>query len=149
MKNSPFISSTKAIDEGLKLHHHRKNIKEAVMPSKTFTQAFTTKEKKEHGLKLPLSTLVRGNNNTGKHFLEKTELDYISHRGASLKLKNPVDSGSKLELIIDLPPDLGENNLKLFIQGKVVLVEKTQLHNSPRQVSLRFKNKYKIQAEEE
>lgn len=118
------------------------------MSRKTFRHPFTSKGRKEHWFKLPLSTLVKGKSKKGEDFQEKTVLDYINHQGASLKLKNTVGSGSELELIIDLPPNLGENNLKLFVQGKVILVETTQQHNSPMQVSLRWEKEYKIQTEE-
>jgi hypothetical protein len=115
---------------------------------KTFRHPFTTKGRKEHWFKLPLPTLVKGNNNKGEHFQEKTVLDYINHRGASLKLKHTVNSGSDLVLIIDIPPNIGQDNLKLFVQGKVILVETTDQHNSPLQVSLRLGKDYKIQTEE-
>lgn len=59
-------------------------------------------------------------------------------------LKTSVNSGSIFESIIDLPPNLGKRNLKLFIQGKAVFTEATHPLNSPKQVSLRFENNYRI-----
>lgn len=98
---------------------------------------------------LPLPTVVEGRNAVGKAFRERTVLFYISHYGASFNLSNSIVLGSKLKLIIDLPPSLADDkNLKLVINGKVALVEANQPHPSKQRVSLRFENKYFIKADE-
>jgi hypothetical protein len=112
----------------------------------TFVQPIMKIKPKEKGFKLPLSALVKGKNSGGRYFTESTLISYISHHGVSFKLKTPVSPGHKLKLIIELPPKLGEN-LKLFIQGKVVFVEATRIQEPLQKVSLRFGGAYRIQAE--
>jgi hypothetical protein len=121
------------------------NDQEAIMLKTGFIQSAT--KIKEKGFKLPLSALVRGKSILGRFFTETTVISYISHHGASFRLKTPVALGRKLNLAIDLPPKLGRKDLKLFIQGKVVFVEATSLQDSLQKVSLRFGNTYRIQAE--
>ncbi len=106
-------------------------------------------ETRDQVFNLPLPTLVEGRDAAGKSFQEKTLLFYISHRGASFNLMNSIALGSKLKLIIDLPPSLGEDkNLKLVINGKVALVEENNSHPVKQRVSLRFENKYFIKADD-
>jgi hypothetical protein len=106
-------------------------------------------ETKDQVFNLPLPTLVEGRDAAGKSFQEKTLLFYISRRGASFNLMNPIALGSKLKLIIDLPPSLAEEkNLKLVINGKVALVEANNSHPVKQRVSLRFENRYFIKADD-
>lgn len=114
------------------------------MLRQSFVQPVMKMKTEEKGFKLPLSALVKGKNTWGSFFTESTMISYISHHGASFKLKTPVSLGHKLKLIIELPPKLGEN-LKLFIQGKVVFVEATKIQEPLQKVSLRFGNTYRIQ----
>jgi hypothetical protein len=103
---------------------------------------------KEKGFDLSLPTLVEGQVGSGKTFTEKTVLSYISHHGSSFWLTNPVVLGSELKLIIDLPPKLAERkDLKLIIKGKVIFVEALKGENSKQRVSLKFSNKYIIDAQ--
>ena len=105
-------------------------------------------ERKEQIFNLPLPTVVEGRDATGRSFQEKTVLFYISHNGASFNLTNPITLGSRLKLIIDLPPSLSDDqNLKLVINGKVVLVEANGSQYSRQRVSLRFENRYFIKAD--
>lgn len=106
-------------------------------------------ETKDQVFNLPLPTLVEGRDAAGKSFQEKTLLFYISHRGASFNLTNSIALGSKLKLVIDLPPSLAEDkNLKLVINGKVALVEANNSHPAKQRVSMRFENKYFIKADD-
>ena len=106
-------------------------------------------EAKDQVFNLPLLTLVEGRDAAGKSFQEKTLLFYISHRGASFNLTNQIALGSKLRLIIELPPSLAEDkNLKLVINGKVALVEANNSHPLKQRVSLRFENRYFIKADD-
>lgn len=103
---------------------------------------------KEQGFNLSLPTLVEGQSETGKSFKEKTVLSYISHHGSSFWLTNAVALGSELKLIIDLPPKLADKkDLKLIIKGKVIFVEALKEKNSRQRVSLKFSNKYIIEAQ--
>jgi len=105
-------------------------------------------ERKDQIFNLPLQTVVEGRNAGGKAFQEKTVLFYISHLGASFNLFNSMVLGSKLKLIIDLPPSLADDkDLKLVINGKVALVEANHSHPSKQRVSLRFENKYFIKTD--
>ncbi len=104
---------------------------------------------KDQVFNLPLPTIVEGRNALGKLFREKTVLFYISHQGASFNLSNVTSLGSKLKLIIDLPPNLAEDkNLKLIINGKVALVEANNSHPGKQRISLRFENKYLIKEDD-
>lgn len=114
------------------------------MLNTAFMQSAPGTKTEEKGFKLPLLATVKGKNILGRFFMESTMISYISHHGASFKLKTPVSLGRKLKLTIDLPPKLGEN-LKLFIRGKVVFVEATRTQDPLQKVSLRFETHYRIQ----
>jgi hypothetical protein len=106
-------------------------------------------ERKDQIFNLPLPTVVEGRDASGRPFQEKTVLFYISYQGASFNLASPVVLGSRLKLIIDLPPSLSEDqSLKLIINGRVALVEVNHAHRTRQRVSLRFENKYFIKADE-
>lgn len=119
------------------------------MLSKSSLSSLGMTEKKDQIFNLPLPTVVEGHDATGRIFQEKTVLFYISHHGASFNLANSIALGSKLKLIIDLPPSLAEDkNLKLVINGKVALVEANSSQPAKQRVSLRFENKYFIKADD-
>ena len=125
-----------------------KKEKEADMLAKSSLSPPPKSEKKEQIFNLPLPTVVEGRDATGRSFQEKTVLFYISHNGASFNLANPITLGSRLKLIIDLPPSLAEDqNLKLVVNGRVALVEAHHSPASRNRVSLRFENKYFIKAD--
>ena len=125
-----------------------KKEKEADMLAKSSLSPPPKSEKKEQIFNLPLPTVVEGLDATGRSFQEKTVLFYISHNGASFNLANPITLGSRLKLIIDLPPSLAEDqNLKLVVNGRVALVEAHHSPASRNRVSLRFENKYFIKAD--
>jgi hypothetical protein len=104
----------------------------------------------EQGFSIPLQTLVEGKDKLGNKFNEKTVLSYISHSGSSFWMDNSVPVGGELKLIIDLPPQLSEEEqkLKLIIKGRVVFVEAPKDQDPRHRVSLKFENKYIIQDEE-
>jgi hypothetical protein len=66
---------------------------------------------KNQGFTFPLLTQVEGTNAKGREFMEETVLTFISHEGSSFCLKNPVQAGSRLKLIVDLPEKLSEGAL--------------------------------------
>lgn len=115
------------------------------MLEKTSLRDITSHMKRDQGFKLPLPTLVKGINALGKSFEERTEISYISHKGGSFWLKNPILFGSSLELNIDLPSKLGGEKLKLFLKGKVVFIEAMNYQEFCQRVSLKFDNYFKIQ----
>lgn len=103
----------------------------------------------EQGFKLPLATIVEGQDAQGRRFQEETKLSYISHQGASFLLKSPMTIGTKVKLIIDLPPKLSEDkDLKLAIHGKVVFVEAGDHGEGRQKISVRLESKYIIKPED-
>jgi hypothetical protein len=103
----------------------------------------------EQGFKLPLATTVEGQDAQGRRFKEDTKLSYISHQGASFLLKSAMTIGTKVKLIIDLPPKLSEDkDLKLAIHGKVVFVEAGDHGEGRQKISVRLESKYIIKPEE-
>lgn len=104
--------------------------------------------RRESVFKLPLPTTVEGQDSTEKTFKEKTVLYYINHQGATFELSTPLTIGTRLKLIINLPPALAEDkNLKLVINGHVTAVEKKEPASKKQWVSLRLENKYFIKAD--
>jgi hypothetical protein len=125
-----------------------KKEKEADMFSKSSLLQSGKGERKDQIFNLPLPTVVEGRDAGGRSFQEKTVLFYISYHGASFNLANAITLGSRLKLIIDLPPSLSDDqNLKLVINGKVALVESNHSQHLRQRVSLRFENKYFIKAD--
>jgi len=102
----------------------------------------------EKGFKLPLKTIIEGEDGSGNSFAEKTVLTYINHNGSSFWMKTPVLIGSALKLIIDLPKNLSDDeDLKMVIKGKVVFIESSNDTSSKQRVSIKFENKYIIKQE--
>jgi hypothetical protein len=100
---------------------------------------------RDPGFTFPLPTQVEGLNARGKEFAEETVLTYISHEGSSFYLKNPVNIGMRLKLIIDLPEKLcEEKNLKLVVKGKVAEVEADRERIIRQKVTIKFDSKYII-----
>ena len=99
----------------------------------------------EKGFQLPLSTVVEGQDKTGKTFKEKTILSYISQNGASFWLDHPVFLDCPLKLVSDLPPKLSQNkNLKLITRGYVIFIEAVNGQKTKQRVTMKFKNQYII-----
>jgi hypothetical protein len=103
---------------------------------------------KNQAFTFPLSTLVAGINAKGQEFTEDTVLSFISHRGSSFYLKNSLDVGARLKLIIDLPEKLAEDKkLKLVLKGKVVMVDPLRERPAGQKVAVEFDAKYLIRPE--
>lgn len=102
----------------------------------------------EEGFNLPLRMMVEGNDIAGNHFLENTQLTYISHHGSSFWLQTKVKEGADLKLSIDLPARLSQDtDLKLIIRGKIVFIEAPKSDSNRQRISLKFENKYIIEPE--
>ena len=100
---------------------------------------------KEQGFTYPLATRVQGVNARGQEFTEDTVLSSINHQGSSFYLKNPVNIGMRLRLVIDLPEKLSEDKtLKLVIKGKVSRVEFVRESPSIQRLTIEFDSKYII-----
>lgn len=103
----------------------------------------------ERGFKLSLPMKVEGPDPEGTFFHEETTLSYMSHQGALFPLRNAVALGSRLKLVVALPPKLGEGRtLKLVVKGTIVDVDAGDGDAHAPQVALRLESRYIIQAEE-
>lgn len=103
----------------------------------------------ERGFKLSLPMKVEGPDPDGTFFREETTLSYMSHQGALFPLRNAVALGSRLKLVVALPPKLGEGRtLKLVVKGTIVDVDAGDGDAEAPQVALRLESRYIIQAEE-
>jgi hypothetical protein len=123
--------------------------KEVDMLSRTSWESRPVRQRPaERGFKLSLPMTVEGPDPDGAFFHEETTLAYMSHQGALFPLQNPVALGSRLKLVIGLPPKLGEGrNLKLVVKGTIVDVESNDGDGASPQVALRLESRYIIQAD--
>lgn len=104
---------------------------------------------KDRGFNMHLPTRVEGHDREGKFFKEMTSLSYISHQGSAFWLSTPTPLGSNLRLVIDLPPNLSEDqDLKLIINGKVIFIEASADQSLKQRISVNFENKYLIKDED-
>lgn len=104
---------------------------------------------KKQGFTFPLPTQVEGMNAKGRDFSEETILTFISHEGSSFCLKNPIQVGSRLKMIVDLPEGLADNvPLKLVIRGRVAKIEALPGGNPAQRVTIKFDSKYIIKPED-
>jgi len=120
--------------------------KEAIMQRNgTSPGAAGAGREEENGFRLALPMTVLGNDPFGRPFAEETILGYMSHAGASFDLKTPVVRGSRLDLSISLPPRLAADaELKLFIRGRVVFLERVREDSPLRKISIKLESKYAI-----
>jgi hypothetical protein len=108
----------------------------------------TRSRPKGRGFKLSLPMSVEGPDPEGAFFHEETTLSYMSHQGALFPLKNAVALGSRLKLVVSLPPKLGEGRpLRLVVKGTIVDVEPAEGESALPQVVLRLESRYLIQAD--
>jgi hypothetical protein len=99
----------------------------------------------EGGFTFPLPTRVEGQNARGQGFTEDTVLSSINHQGSTFVLKNRVNIGDRLRLVIDLPEKLStDSELKLVIKGKVTHVEAADAKGMAQKVNVTFDSKYII-----
>lgn len=99
----------------------------------------------ENGFNMSLPMLVEGTDAAGVEFKEETILSFMSHKMATFDLKAPVLAGTKLKLIVALPPRLSEgDDLKLAVRGDVFLVEASPEDQSKQRVFLNLESRYII-----
>jgi hypothetical protein len=119
--------------------------KEARMIRQPYTGDFGASGDGEAGFTFPLTTRVQGLNSRGQEFTEDTVLSSISHQGSTFYLKNRINVGERLRLIIDLPEKLSPgSDLKLVIKGKVTQVEAAYAKATAQKVVVAFDSKYII-----
>ncbi len=106
--------------------------------------------RREWRFDLPLSTKIEGKLPGGKKFNEKTSVENISSTGVYFCLDSGVVIGSKLNLVIDMPKELGgkSKKLKLCIGGLTVRLEELDKKEKKQGVAIRFENNFRIIDEE-
>lgn len=102
--------------------------------------------RREWRFELPLPAKIEGKLPGGKKFAEKTHIENISSSGVYFCLDSGVVIGSKLNLVIEMPKELGggRKKLKLCIGGLTVRLEELDTKEKKQGVALRFEKKYSI-----
>ncbi len=101
--------------------------------------------RREWRFDLPLPVKIEGKLPLGKKFKESTKIENISSKGVYFSLDSGVIIGSKLNLVIDMPKELGvDKKLKLCLGGLTVRLEELDKKTKKQGVALRFHKNYKI-----
>lgn len=101
--------------------------------------------RREWRFELPLTAIVEGRLPQGRNFKEVAKLENISSTGAYFCLDSGVMVGSKLNIIIELPKELSDQQkLKLQIGGMTVRLEKPNTKNKKQGVAVRFDKEFKF-----
>ena len=101
--------------------------------------------RREWRFELPLTAIVEGDLPQGDKFQERSKLENISSGGAHFCLDSGVVVGSKINLVIDLPKALTENNkVKLRIGGITVRLDKPDRKNKKQGVAIRFRKGFRF-----
>ena len=110
--------------------------------------AVDVNRRREWRFELPLPAEIEGQLPQGKQFKEKTVLENISSSGAYFTLDSSLVVGSKVNLAIELPPELTEGQkIRLCLDGVTVRLEKKGQKGRKQGVAVRFKD-YRFQVEE-
>lgn len=103
--------------------------------------------RREWRFDLPLPAKIEGKLPLGKTFKESTKIENISSKGVYFSLDSGVIIGSKLNLVIDMPKEIGAGKkLKLCLGGLTVRLEELDKKTKKQGVALRFHKNYKILA---
>jgi c-di-GMP-binding flagellar brake protein YcgR len=102
--------------------------------------------RREWRFELPLLAKIEGKLPGGRQFKEKTQVENISSTGVYFCLDSGVVIGSKLNLVIEMPKELGgkKQKLKLCIGGLTVRLEELDKEAKKQGVALRFEKKFSI-----
>ncbi|HEB36696.1 hypothetical protein LCGC14_1434270 [marine sediment metagenome] len=101
--------------------------------------------RREWRFDLPLPAKIEGKLPLGKVFKEATKIENISSKGVYFSLDSGVIIGSKLNLVIEMPQELGAGKkLKLCLGGLTVRLEELDKKTKKQGVALRFHKNYKI-----
>jgi len=119
------------------------------MLKQTFLDAGDARGGRDPGFSFPLPMSVQGMNARGREFTEETVLTYISHELCSFILRNPLQIGVRLRLVVDLPEKLSleDKDLKLVIKGRVERIESLRDRAASQKVTVKFDGKYIIKPE--
>jgi c-di-GMP-binding flagellar brake protein YcgR len=107
--------------------------------------AIEINRRREWRFDLPLPVKIEGKLPQGRKFKEDTKIENISSKGVYFSLDSGVIIGSKLNLVIDMPKELGgDRKLKLCLGGLTVRLEELDEKTKKQGVALRFHKQYKI-----
>ncbi|MQY60732.1 PilZ domain-containing protein [bacterium] len=119
---------------------HKKTLKKA-----RDAASIEVNRRREWRFDLPLPVKIEGKLPRGKIFKESTKIENISSKGVYFSLDSGVIIGSKLNLVIDMPKELGGGKkLKLCLGGLTVRLEELDKKTKKQGVALRFHKNYKI-----
>jgi c-di-GMP-binding flagellar brake protein YcgR len=105
--------------------------------------------RREWRFELPLPAEIEGHLPQGKKFREKTILENISSTGAYFSLDSNLMVGAKVNLSIELPPQVTEGKkVKLCLDGVTVRLEKKGEKTRKQGVAVRFKKDFRFQLED-
>ena len=105
--------------------------------------------RREWRFDLPLPVKIEGKLPQGKKFNESSKIENISSKGVYFSLDSGVIIGSKLNLVIDMPKELGGGKkLRLCLGGLTVRLEELDEKTKKQGVALRFHKKYKIMSKD-
>ena len=128
----------------------KKTAPKKTSPKKTSKKArdaasIEVNRRREWRFDLPLPAKIEGKLPLGKIFKENTKIENISCKGVYFSLDSGVIIGSKLNLVIDMPKELGgSKKLKLCLGGLTVRLEELDKKTKKQGVALRFHKNYKI-----
>jgi len=105
--------------------------------------------RKEWRFEIPLEAIAKGKLPKGIKFKEKTTLENISSTGAYFCLDSGITVGSKINLVIDLPPKLTEGKkTKLSLGGLTVRLNKSDKKDKKQGIALCFDEEFQFISEE-
>lgn len=111
-------------------------------PRKAPASSATAEElnrRREWRFELPLRAVVEGRLPQGKKFREEATLQNISSTGAYFCLDSGLIVGSKLHLVIEIPPQATDGEkVKLRIGGLTIRLEKPDKKKKKQGVAVRF-----------
>ncbi|HEK85276.1 MAG: PilZ domain-containing protein [Candidatus Saccharicenans sp.] len=116
---------------------------------KAKTAPAVVNRRREWRFELPLPAEIEGQLPQGKKFKEKTILENISSTGAYFALDSSLVVGSKVNLTIELPPEITEGKkVKLSLDGITVRLEKKGEKARKQGVAVRFNRDFHFQVED-
>ncbi len=104
--------------------------------------------RREWRFRLPLQAVVQGHLPRGEKFLEESTIENISSTGAYFCLDSGVAVGSKVNVMIELPPELGGQKMKLLLGGITIRLEEVDKKSKRQGVAVRFKKDFKVISKE-
>jgi hypothetical protein len=128
----------------------KKTASKKASPKKTSKKAkdaasIDVNRRREWRFDLPLPAKIEGKLPLGRAFKESTKIENISSKGVYFSLDSGVIIGSKLNLVIDMPKEIGAGKkLKLCLGGLTVRLEELDKKTKKQGVALRFHKNYKI-----